>query len=291
MGRARYLIVVAVLALLAPAQAATAAPQVYVGGDPDYTIAFKVEDARVSVLALDAPIYCSLIEPREQVPGTMSMFQGPTLLHEGRHGLEAPLRPNGGPSSYIDAAFHGGVLTGTFALDVTEELAHCQTVGFTATRPAVPFEAVRYEPVGSGATLPPAKGEIPIYYGSEGGTEVLLENARDQVEVRGAAPAGCPIAGRQSAGGRAPLFGDVTDAARGNDGSFLRTVRAKGKIGGRSWSESRSISGVVGDEEIAGFYRRTTTIRPAKGSPRRCTTGSLPFRAVRYLPAAGSSGP
>jgi hypothetical protein len=276
------------LALLLPARAAAAPPPLYVGSDPGYTVALKAEGSRVSVLALDAPIYCTFTEPQERFQGTMSMFQGPTLMRAGRHGLEAPLRPNGGPSSFIDAAFHGPALSGTFALDLTEESAHCQTAGFDPARPAVDFEAVRYEPVGSGATLTPAKGETPIYYGGEGGTEVLLENARDQVEVRGAAPARCPIAGRKSAGARAPLFGDVTDAARGIDGSFLRTIKDKGKIGGKSWSESRSVSGVVGDEEIAGFYSRTTTIRPAKGPPRRCTSGSLPFRAVRYLPAVGS---
>jgi hypothetical protein len=288
MRRARRLIPLVALALVLPAQAAAAPPQIYVGRDPGYTVVLKAEGSRVSALALNAPVYCTFGNPPERVPATIYMFQGPTLMRDGPHGLEAPVRPYGGPSSYIDAAFHGGALTGAFVYDVTEESTHCQTVGFTATRPAVRYQAVRYEPAGSGATLPPAKGETPIYYGSEGGTEVLLENARDQVEVRGAAPARCPIAGKKPAGGRAPLFGDVTDAARGIDGSFLRTIKDKGKIGGTSWTESRSISGVVGDEEIAGFYQRTTNIRPRQGPPRHCTTGSLPFRALRYLPAAGT---
>jgi hypothetical protein len=287
MRSARYLIVFVALVLLMPAKALAGAPQIYARSGSGYTVALKAEGSRVSVLALDAPIYCTF-EPREQFRGTMSMFQGPTLMRPGRRGLEARLRPNAGPASYIDAILHGNKFSGAFAFDVTEESTHCQTAGFDPTRPAVRFEAVPYEPAGGSATKAPTKGETPIYYGNEGGIEVLLENARDQVEVRGAAPARCPIAGKEPAGGRAPLFNDVTDAARGNDGSFLRTVRSKGKIGGRAWKESRSISGVVGSEEIAGFYVRSTTIQPAKGPPRHCTTGSLPFRALRYLPAAGS---
>jgi hypothetical protein len=285
MGKARHLIVLVLMALAMPATAVAAAPQIYVGSNPAYAVAFKAEGPRVSVLALNTPVYCTFGDPVERLRPTAFLFQGPTLMHAGRRGLEARLRPAAGRRSYVSASLGGGKLTGTFVLDVTEESAHCQTVGFTAAKPQVRFEAVRYEPVGSGATRPPAKGETPLYYGSEAGVEVFLENARDQVEVRGAAPARCPIAGKKPAGGRAPLFDDVTDAARGNDGSFLRTIHRHGKFAAGAWSESTSISGVVGDEEIAGFYQRSTTIRPAKGAPRHCTTGSLPFRAARYLRA------
>jgi hypothetical protein len=281
MKRVRCVIPLLALALLLPARAAAEAPQIYVGSGQGYSVAFKVEAGRTSVLALDAPIYCT--ELRERFPATMSMFQGPTLMRAGRHGLEAPLRPNGGPSSYVGAAFDGVALSGTFVLDLTEESIHCQTVGFTAARPEVHFKALRYEPVGSGATLPPRKDEIPIYYGSEGGTEVLLETTSGSVVFRGAAPAKCPVAGRRPAAAQLPLFGDVTEAESG-EGSFHRTFKRRGK----SWKESRSVSGVVGDEEIAGFYTRSTVTWLAKDSPRRCTTGALPFRAVRYLPAAGS---
>lgn len=284
----RYAAVIAAAALLFPAWAGAAAPQIYVGSDSDYTIAFKGEAGRLSVLALDAPIYCTFTEPTEHFPGTMSMFQGPTLMHEGHNGLEAPIRPNGGPSSFVDASFDGAKLTGSFTLDVTEGSAHCQTVGFNAARPAVPFVAVPYEPSTGGATKPPSKAERPIYYGSENGTEVLLETVKDSIEIRGAARSRCPVKGAKSAGRRVSMFDDVVGAKRDEDGGFRRTIQVEGKIGGKAWSESTSISGVVGEDEIAGFYQRSTTTRPAKGSPRRCTTGALPFRAVRYLPAGGS---
>jgi hypothetical protein len=215
------------------------------------------------------------------------MFQGPTLMREGPRGLEAPIRPNGGPSSFVDARLDGGGLSGTFALDVTEESAQCQTVDFYPARPAVRFAAVPYEPATSGTTQPPPSAERPIYYGSEDGTEVLLETIKDSVEIRGAARSKCLVKGAKPAGRRVSLFDDVVGAKREEGGGFHRTIQGEGRTGSKVWSESTSISGVVGDDEIAGVYQRSTVIRPAKGAPRRCTTGALPFRAVRYLPAAG----
>jgi hypothetical protein len=41
----------------------------------------------------------------------------------------------------------------------------------------------------------------------------------------------------------------------------------------------------VGEGEIAGFYQRSTAIRRPNQSPHHCTTGALPFRALRYVPA------
>jgi hypothetical protein len=284
----RYVIAIAAAAFLFPAWAGAASPQIYAASGPDYTIAFKGEAGRLSVLALEAPIYCTFTEPEERFPGTMSMFQGPTLMHEGRNGLKAPIRPNGGPSSFVDARLDGAKLTGSFTLNVTEESAHCQTVGFDAGRPAVQFAAVPYEPSSNGATKSPSKGERPIYYGSENGTEVLLETVKDSVEIRGAVPSRCPVKGAGPAGRRVSLFDDVVDAKREEDGGFHRTTQGEGKTGSKVWSESTLISGVVGEDEIAGFYQRSTVIRPAKGAPRRCTTGALPFRAVLYLPAAGN---
>ena len=260
-------------------------PQIYVGSSPDYTVAFKVEGSRVTVLALNAAIYCTFTHPRERFPGTMYMFQGPTLMREGSKGLEAPLRPAGGPSSYVDAKLAAGRLTGTFALDQNEGSADCQTAAYLPARPAVKFEAVRYEPAGSGATKPPTKGEIPIYYGNEGGLEVLLETIGERVDFRGAAPATCPVAGRQPARQRVPLFGDVENALIRGGGGFNRVFRHDGRIGGMTWSEAASISGGFEGQAISGTYARTATMRPASGSPRRCKTGPLQFRAVRYLPA------
>lgn len=288
MERMRYAIVIAAAALLFPAWAGATSPQIYAASGRDYTIAFKGEAGRLSVLALDAPIYCTFTEPEERFPGTMSMFQGPTLMREGRNGLEAPIRPNGGPSSFVDASLDGAKLTGSFTLDVTEGSAHCQTVGFDAARPAVQFAAVPYEPSSSGTTKPPSKAERPIYYGSDNGTEVLLETVKDSIEIRGAVRSRCPVKGAKPAGRRASLFDDVVGAKREADGGFHRTIQGEGKTGSKAWSESTSISGVVGEDEIAGFYQRSTITRAAKGAPRRCATGALPFRAVRYLPAAGS---
>jgi hypothetical protein len=277
------------LALLLPAQAAAASPQIYVGSGPAYTVAFKVDGSAVSVLALDAPLFCSETGPSHDFgPGSISAFRTPTPMRQGPDGLEALLGGGGGPSSKIEATFDGTKLSGAFAFDFSEESFHCQTAGFYAARPEVPFEAALYEAVGTGPTLPAAAGERPIYYGSEGGTEVLLETVKDSIEVRGAAASKCPVKGVKPSAPLTSLFDDVVGAKRKADGSFARTIRAHGKIGHKAWSESTSVTGVVGDEEIAGFYSRSTTVRPKNASPRSCTTGSLPFRAVRYLPAAGS---
>lgn len=292
MGSARGLIVLVVLALMAPAAAADAeTPQIYARSGPDYTVAFKVEAGRTSVLALNAPIYCTFGHPPEQFPGTMYMFQGPTVMREGANGLEAGLRPGagGGPSSYVRAKLVGERLAGTFALDDNEGSADCQTSDFLPAPPAVKFEAGRYEPAGGGATKSPGKEEVPIYYGSEGGVEVLLETTPESVDFRGAAPARCPVGGKKPAGGRVPLFGDIVGAKHSKlAGTFQLRHRRQGKIGHEAWSESRSVTGTIEDEAISGTYTRTTTIHPPDGSaPRRCTIGALPFRATRYLPAKG----
>ena len=285
MRRTVYLAAIVALALLLPARALAASPQIYVGSGAAYTVVFKVEAGTVFALGLDAPLYCSETGPSHRFgPGTISVFRRPTLMREGPGGLEA-LLGGGGPSSKIEATFDGTKLTGKFAFDYSEESFHCQTAGFYFTPPEVPFEAVPYEPVGSGATPPPSKDEIPVYYGSEGGTEVLLEPNSKSVAFRGAAPSKCPVGGRRPTKEQTPLFGDVIDTDREGD-SFHRTIHRHGKTGGKGWSESRSVSGAVGEDEIAGFYQRSTLTRPAKGAPRRCTTGALPFRAVRYLPAA-----
>jgi hypothetical protein len=288
MRASRLLIVIAGLAFLLPASAAAATPEIYVGSNAGYTVVFKVEGSRVSALGLDAPLYCSETGPSHHFgPGTISVFKRPTLMRQGPGGLEALLGGGGGPSSKVEVTFDGTKLTGTFAFDYSEESFHCQTAGFYFTPPEVPFEAVRYEAVGSGATLPPATDEVPVFYGSEGGTEVLLEPNVKSVVFRGAAPSKCPLAGKRAPQGLAPMFGDVIDTDHEGD-SFHRTIHRDGETGRRAWSEARSVSGVVGADEIAGFYTRSTTVRAPESSPRRCTTGALPFRAVRYLPAAGS---
>jgi hypothetical protein len=292
MGKARYLISFAavVVAALTPtvAAAGTAAPQIYVGSGPKYTIAFKAEGPRVSVLALNAPIYCSFENPIERFPGSMYMFLAPTVMHRGAGGLEAPLRPGGGPSSYVRASLGAEKLTGTFALDQDEGSADCQTAGYQPAPPAVKFEAAPYEPVGSSATKPPGIDEVPIYYGNEGDAEVLIETLRGQIEFRGAAPTRCPVGGKQPKSPRSPLFGDIESAKRAADGSFSRTVHPHGQIGDTTWSEAITIAGAVEGDSITGTYRRTTTVRPAKGSPRTCKDDPRTFDAVRYLPAAGS---
>lgn len=213
------------------------------------------------------------------------MFQGPTAMHAGRNGLEARLRPAGGPRSYVSASVEDGKLTGTFLLDVTEESAHCQTSDYAAAKPQVRFEAVRYEPAGSGATRPAAKGEIPVYYGNEDGVEVLFETLNGSVDFRGAAPAACPVTGKQPAGQRAPLFGDIEDARLDESNSFGRAFHRQGQIGDNSWSEATSISGAIEGGTISGTYSRTTITRTKKGSPQQCKTGPLAFSAARYLPA------
>jgi hypothetical protein len=278
----RYAIVIVAAALLFPAWAGAASPQIYVGSNSAYTVVFKVDGGAVSVLGLDAPLYCG--EGEHFGSGTISVFKRSTRMREGPDGLEALLGGGGGSSSKIEATFDGTRLTGTFTFDFSEGSFHCQTSGFYPARPAVSFEAERYEPVGSGSTLPATKGEVPIYYGSDARAEVLLEPNPGSVVFRGAAPSNCPVAGKPATG-KSPLFGDVIDTDHEGD-SFHRTLRRDGKSSGETWSESRSVAGTVTDEGITGSYVRSTIIRPATGAPQRCKTGPLPFQAVRYLPSA-----
>ncbi len=267
------------LAIAASGSAAPAesAPQIYIGSSPAYTIAFKAEgDSRVSVLALDAPIYCVFSHPTERSRGEMWEFAGPTLMRKVGGGLKAKILPDGGPSSYVAAGLSGGKLSGSFALDDREGSDDCQTAGYEPAKPAVEFEAVPYAPAESGVTKPPAKGEVPLFYGDEGGLEVLLETIHGEVDFRGAAPATCAIAGKHPAGGRAPLLSDVEEAVIGEGGAFHRTFRHRGK----SWSEAITISGTVEAGKITGSYLRTTTT----GSAKKCEVGPLPFSAPRYAP-------
>jgi hypothetical protein len=269
----------------APATAGAASPQIYVGSNPSYTIAFKTEASRTSLLAFNAPIYCTFTHPTERIPGTAYMVQAPTPMHKGRNGLEAPLHPAGGQLSYVRASLAGEKLAGTVALDADEGSAQCQTVGFKPASPAFQFTAAPYEPAAGGVMRAPKNGEIPVYYGNEGGVEVLLETVHGQVDFRGAAPSDCPFAGKQVTGSRAPLFGDIEGAVLSADGSFDHTFHRHGKIGGKTWSEATTVSGVAGSQEISGSYERTTKIQPKNGAPRTCSTGALPFKALRYLRA------
>jgi hypothetical protein len=282
-------VAVVVMAVAASGSAAPteSTPQIYIGSAPNYTIAFKAEGpSRVSVLALDAPIFCTFLHPTERFPGKMWAFQGPTAMRMVGGQLKATIRPGGGPSSDVTAKLGGGKLSGTFALDQDEGSADCHTGGYKPADPVIKFEAVPYAPAESGVTKPAAKGEVPLYYGDEGGLEVLLETEGGEVNFRGAAPATCPIAGKRPTGGRAPLLSDVEEAPIGNGGAFSRTFRSHGKVGSKQWSEAITISGSAEPGKIAGSYLRTTTIRSAAGPAKQCKVGPLPFSAVRYLPAS-----
>jgi hypothetical protein len=154
------------VALLIAAGSARAQTTLYVGDTKDYAIAFKSEEARLYVLELAGTTNCYYSEPHEDIgPGGFSAFAAPTLMRSDSEGLHA--YDSGRGTTRVRAELDGGAVRGDFAFSESELSYHCDT-GFEPT----PFQASRYEPVGSGAA--PVSGERPVYYGSEASTEVFL---------------------------------------------------------------------------------------------------------------------
>jgi hypothetical protein len=298
MGRGRSLIGLAVLASALAISAAPAAaesvgsPPLYVATGDGYAIAFEVEGAKVSVLGLDATVYCSLTEPGEySKPALDAFFPLPTPMREGRHG---PIAREGEGDTFgsswatVQATLQGNRLVGKFKYDFSEESSHCQTGGYYGNRPAVPFEAVRYVPMSDPEAGPSVEGESGIYFSAAGPLEVYLRTDAEHVFVRGSIASRCRFEG--AVAGLSPLFGSPVDPAVEADGSFAEAIRQRGRLGkGRRFFEPVSLSGVIGAEAIAGFYSRTRGIRVGTKQPHRCGTGPIAFSAPRYVPALSAA--
>jgi hypothetical protein len=171
---------------------------------------------------------------------------------------------------------------GEFSYSASELSYHCDT-GFEPK----PFRASRYEPVGSGAT--PVSGERPVYYGSEASTEVFLRaNQEAAYGIRGAFVPWCRVGREKKIRSRHALFSAPADADLSADGRFEKKAEEGGVThSGVRWWEKISLTGSVDQGTTAGTYLRVRTVKPRRKPARRCVTGPLPFRAVRYLPASG----
>jgi hypothetical protein len=278
----RRLVLLTVLAVaLLGGASARAETTLYVGDTSDYAIAFKAEEARLYVIELAADTECFFTEPREGVgPGGFSSFAAPTLMSSGSEGLTTGI-PGG--LGQLRAEQVGDAITGGFYLhQIVEEGFHCDT------GPDRTFQAVRYLPFGDGGA--PASGERPVYYGDDESTETFMRVIGDKVGgIRGTFVPRCRIGRGRKIPASHSLFAGPSDFTElGEGGSFEAVAFARGGIYRNArFKERISFSGSVAEDAVTGTYLRVRTVRPPHKAKRRCVTGPLPFRAVRYLPPAG----
>jgi len=275
---ASMLIAIAMLLAVGSAQAETT---LYVGDTKEYAIAFKAEDSQLYIVELAAKTQCFFTEPREDVgPGGFSAFAAPTLMRSGPDGLTAGI-PDG--IGQVRAEQASDEITGDFNYhEIVDEGFHCDA------GPDKTFQAVRYLPFGSGGA--PASGERPVYYGNDESTETFLRVIGGEVGgIRGTFIPQCRVGRGKRIPASHTLFdgpSDFTKLAEG--GSFEEVVFEGGRMHRKTrYRERISFTGSVAEDAVTGTYLRVRTVKPPRKAKRRCVTGPLPFRAVRYLPAAG----
>ncbi len=275
---ALMLIAIAMLLTVGSAQAEST---LYVGDTKEYAIAFKSEEARLYVIELAGTTNCYFSEPHEDLgPGGFSVFPAPKLMRGRSEGLFA--EEIGGGYARVHAQLEGDAVSGDYSYDESEESFHCNT-GFTPK----PFQASRYVPVGSGGA--PMSGERPVYYGSDASTEVFLRVIDNQAGgIRGTFVPRCRVARSRKVPARRALFGDPSAFTKlGADGSFeTKDVEEGWARSGAHYKEKISLTGSVTEDGVTGAYLRIRRTKPRGKPVRRCVTGPLPFRAVRYLPAS-----
>ncbi|HEX6781490.1 MAG TPA: hypothetical protein VF125_05600 [Solirubrobacterales bacterium] len=271
----------ALVAVLLTAGIARAETTLYVGDTSDYAIAFKAEESQLYILELAAKTQCFFTEPREDVgPGGFSVFAAPTLMRSDSEGLTTGI-PGG--IGQVRAERVGDGIAGSFYLhEIVEEGFHCDT------GPDRTFQAARYLPFGSGGA--PVSGERPVYYGRDESTETFLRVIGDEVGgIRGTFVPRCRIGRGRKIPVSHSLFAGPSDFTElGEGGSFEAVALARGGIHRNArFRERISFSGTVAEDAVTGTYLRVRTVKPPNRAKRRCVTGPLPFRAVRYLAAGG----
>lgn len=269
------------VAALLGAATARAETSIYVGDTKEYAIAFKAEATQLYVLELAGETDCYYTEPYEDLgSGGFSAFPAPKLMRSSSEGLHAD--DLGVGSAWVRAQLGGDVVSGDFRYSESELSYHCDT-GFAPK----PFQASRYEPTGSGGV--PASGERPVYYGSEASTEVFLRaDGEEAFGIRGTFVPACRVGGGKKILRRHALFSEPVNSKLSEVGSFKKREVDWGQTrSGAHYREWISLSGSVGPEAVTGTYLRVRTVKPRRKAKRRCVTGPLPFRAVRYLPAPG----
>lgn len=267
-----------VVTVLIAAGSAWAQTPLYVGDTKDYAIAFKSEEARLYVIELAGTTNCYYTEPHEDLgPGGFSAFAVPMLMRSDSEGLYAYDSDRG--SARVRAELDGDAVRGDFAYSESELSYHCDT-GFEPT----PFQASRYEPVGSGAA--PVSGERPVYYGGEASTEVFLRVINERAGgIRGTFVPRCRVGRAKKIPDRHALFdGPSAFTKLGEDGSFeTKAVEEGWARSGAHYKEKISLNGSVTEDAVTGTYLRIRSTKPREKPVRRCVNGPLPFRAARYL--------
>jgi hypothetical protein len=253
----------------------------YVGDTDDYAITFKAEGDQLYVVELAADTECFFTEPREGVgPGGFSAYAQPYLMDREGEGFSQGI-PGG--LGGLSAEPAGDGFAGRYYLhQIVEEGFHCETA------PDSTFQAVRYLPFGGGGA--PAGGERPVYYGKDESTETFMRVIGDEVGgIRGTFVPQCRIGRARKIAPSHALFAGPSDFTKlGEGGSFEEVAFAGGRIHGKTrFKEKISVSGTVAEDAVTGAYLRVRTVKPPHKAKRRCVTGPLPFRAVRYLPPSG----
>lgn len=267
--------VTAALVVMLSASASVAAPTLYVGDTNEYAVAFKAEEAQLYVIGVAGKTHCYYTEPHEDIGASFfSVVTAPVLMGSDARGLDFGVR--------LRAELAGDAVVGEFSYSESELSYHCDT-GFEPK----PFRASRYEPAGGGAA--PVSGERPVYYGNEASTEVFLRaSEKAAFGIRGTFVPRCRVGDGKTIPARHALFGEPVDAKLSEDRNFeQRSVEEWVTRSGTRHRETILLAGSVAGDVAVGTYRRVRTTRPRGKPPRRCVTGPLPFRAVRYLPAAG----
>ena len=279
----------ALVSLLAPGAAAAASPTIYVGDGEKYAVAFKAEETQFYVLALAGTTHCYFNEPYEDLgPGAFSVFPAPKLMRSGPNGFFAEETTGemfGSSYTHVRAELNGDTVAGHFSFSESLESFHCDT-GRGGSN--VPFQASRYEPIGSAGAAAPRSGEVGAYYGNEAPIEIFLRKAGKLAGgIRGTFAPQCPVGKGAATPARHPLFGRPAFAKLGKKRGFKRRAVHEGKTPSGRYKETISLAGRVERDAVTGTYRRVRITNPGRGSEQRCVTGPISFRAVRYLPARG----
>jgi hypothetical protein len=280
----RKLILVVAVALVAAlvGTGSAVAMTLYAGDTEKYSVAFKAEGTKRYAMQFAGRTHCYYTEPPSDIGGGgFSAFPAPKLMRDGRRGFVAHEFVGDGYSleeSTIQADFSSEGVTGRFSYYYSEGTFHCDTGSYEK-----PFEARRYQPMGSADAAAPTRGEKRVYYGKKGNDEIFLRMSGAEIGgIRGTFVPRCPLGKGREIPDQHALFPRPA-SAKVDNGSFRRRVVRGGRTrSGTGYKETIALTGRVQRDAVTGTYIRVRTTKPGE---ERCVTGPVPFRAVRYLPA------
>lgn len=274
----------------APAQAKTS---IYVGVGPEYFAAFKIEDGRPYVLAVDAHIYCrgtGTHSDQREGEGTAERFPAPVRMRptpEGLRGVDELRGRLETESVVVRARIRRGRVVGTIVATHGGYEFRCKTGGYFGDR-EIPFEAVRYVPVGSprASHYGDRSAAGRIYFTHAGPLEVFLHRLGPRVvDIRGAARQRCPLPASESHPPRVPLFSLIAGGEIGDRGGFREHWHQYGPARRHAtFNESITLTGKLKNKFAVGSYSRVKVKKRGERIIRRCETGPVSYRAVRYVP-------